>query len=431
MNSLALLMAVFFGLIFLRVEIAFSLAIASIAVILREGLPLGSVLNQMYSGIDSFPLLAVPFFMLLGRVLNQGGITERLLAVADAAVGHVRGGLGHVNVLVSMIFASLSGSAAADTASVGSILIPAMKKAGYQPAFTVAITAASSTLGVIIPPSIILVIYGAFANVSIGALLWGGVVPGIVIGLGMMAYNYVLARIHDYPANPRKSARELASSVWHGGLTLMIPVIVLGGITGGVFTATEASIMAVAWAMVLAFVIYRECSWREMPKMLGEAAIDFAVPLFTVAAASVFGWLISYLGAADMVIKTILDITTDPLGIMLLLILFLLIIGTFLNPISALLIFLPIIQGLGGHAHVNPVHLGLVTTMTLSIGLVTPPYGVCLLVAAQIGNVSLMRATVAVLPICLITVLIIISTLFVPDLVLGLPKLVIPQAFAQ
>jgi TRAP-type C4-dicarboxylate transport system permease large subunit len=155
------------------------------------------------------------------------------------------------------------------------------------------------------------------------------------------------------------------------------------------------------------------------------------VPLFTVAAASVFGWLISYLGAADMVIKTILDITTDPLGIMLLLILFLLIIGTFLNPISALLIFLPIIQGLGGHAHVNPVHLGLVTTMTLSIGLVTPPYGVCLLVAAQIGNVSLMRATAAVLPICLITVLIIISTLFVPDLVLGLPKLVIPQAFAQ
>jgi tripartite ATP-independent transporter DctM subunit len=375
--------------------------------------------------------LAVPFFMLLGRILNQGGITERLLAIANAAVGHVRGGLGHVNVLVSMIFASLSGSAAADTASVGAILIPAMKKAGYQPAFTVAITAASSTLGVIIPPSIILVIYGAFANVSVGALLWGGVVPGILIGFGMMAYNAVMARIHDYPANERQSFRQLAGNAWRGSLTLLIPVIVLGGITGGVFTATEASIIAVAWALFLAFVIYREVPLRDLPMMLGQGAVDFAVPLFTVAAASAFGWLISYLGAADMVIKAILDVTETSLGIMLLLILFLLIIGTFLNPISALLIFLPIIQGLGTHAKIDPVHLGVLTTMTLSIGLVTPPYGVCLLVAAQIGNVSLMQATVAVLPICLITVLIIISTLFAPDIILGLPKLVIPNAFGK
>lgn len=429
MNSLVLLMLSFFVLIFLRVEIAFALAISSLIVILYEDLPLISALNQMYSGIDSFPLLAVPFFILLGRLVNQGGITSRLLAVSNAAVGHVRGGLGQVNVLSSMIFASLSGSGAADTASMGAILIPAMKKAGYPAPFAVALTAASSTLGVIIPPSIILVVYGSFANVSVGALLWGGLVPGVLIGLVMMSYTYVLARVHGYPAEMRSTWRELAAAVKRGSLTLVVPVIILGGITGGVFTPTEASIIAVAWAMLLAFIVYREMPVRDLPRVMAEATIDFAVPLFTVATAAIFGWLISYLGAADLIVGAILDITRDPLGIMLLLILALVIIGTFLNPLSAVLIFLPVIQALGTQAGVDPVHLGVLTTMTLSTGLVTPPYGVCLLIAAQIGETPLLRAAVAVLPICCLTIGIVVLTLFVPDIVTGLPKLMIPEAF--
>ncbi|WP_108660265.1 TRAP transporter large permease [Acuticoccus kandeliae] len=429
MDPIALLMLTFFVLIALRVEIAFALALSSLLIIVVEDLPLISSLNQMYSGIDSFPLLAVPFFMFLGRILNDSGITDRLLAVADASVGHIRGGLGHVNVFVSMIFASLSGSAAADTASVGAIIIPAMKKAGYDPAFSVALTAASSTLGVIIPPSIILVIYGAFGNVSIGALFWGGFVPGILIGLAMMVYTYILALKHGYPANERASARTFAKAAWRGSLPLLIPVLILGGVTGGVFTPTEAAIIAVAWAMLLAFVVYRSVSIRALPRMLGEAVIDFAIPLFTVASASIFGWLISFLGAADLVVNAITSLTDSSFGLMALLVFFLLIIGTFLNPISAILIFLPIIQQLGAEAGVDPVQLGVITIMSLAIGLVTPPYGVCLLIAAQIGGISVQRALIAILPICAITVGIILLCILVPDIILGLPKLMMPQVF--
>lgn len=426
MNPLVTLLLTFFVLIALRINIGFSLIIASVVVMLIEDLPLTSVVNQMYSGIDSFTLLAVPFFMLLGRILNSGSITTRLLKVADAAVGHIPGGLGHVNVFVSMVFASLSGSAAADTASVGSILIPAMKKAGYDPAFAVALTAASSTLGVIIPPSIILIVYGAFGNVSIGGLFLGGVVPGVLIGIFMMLYTYVLALKHGWPANPFPGLRAVVWSIRRGAAPLLIPVIVLGGIVGGLFTPTEGSIVAVLWALFLSLVLYRDIPFRDVPRLLADSVIDFSVPLFTVAGAGIFGWLIAYLGAADIVVGFITGVTTDPYGLMLLLIGFLLLIGTVLNPISAVLIFLPIIQALGDQAGIDPVHLGVLTTIVLSVGLITPPYGICLLIASQIGEVRIGRAMLAVLPICGLTVLVACLSLWIPSIVLALPALVGP-----
>ncbi len=429
MNSLVLLLGSFFVLIALRVNISFSLMLASVTVLLYEDLPLTSVINQMYANIDSFPLLAVPFFMLLGRILNSGSITARLLKVADVTVGHVRGGLGHVNVLVSMVFASLSGSAAADTASVGSILIPAMKKAGYDPAFAVALTAASSTLGVIIPPSIILIIYGAFGDVSIGALFLGGIVPGVLIGLFMMAYTYVLAIRHGYPANDRATLKEVGVTLLRAAPPLLIPFIVMGGVVAGYFTPTEAAISAVVWALFLVLVVYRDIPLRDLPEILARSAVDFSVPLFTVAAAGIFGWLISFLGAADIVVNFILSVSQAPFAIMLMLIVFLLLIGTVLNPISAVLIFLPIIQALGDTAGMNPVHLGVLTTITLSVGLVTPPYGICLLIASQIGEVRITRAIVAILPIIALVVSVVILSLWLPDLVIGLPKIFMPRVF--
>ncbi len=429
MDPLVLLMGSFFVLIALRVEIAFSLALASLITIIYIDLPLASVVNQMYAGINSFPLMAVPFFMFLGRLLNDGGITERLLDVADATVGHIRGGLGHINVFVSMIFASLSGSASADTASVGSILIPAMKQAGYDPAYTVAITAASSTLGVIIPPSIIMIIYGAFGEVSIGALFFAGVVPGVMIGLGMMIYTYILAIRHGYPANPRKPLRDMARALWRGAPPLLIPVLVLGGVTGGLFTPTEASIIAVVYAMFLAFVVYRIVGPARLPAMLSETVISFSAPMFLVASAGIFGWLISYLGAADRVANFITGVTTDPFGIMMMLIGFLLLVGTFLNPISAVLIFLPIIQALGELGGTHPVQLGVIVVMSLAVGLITPPYGICLLIAAQIGEVSTGRAFAAVIPLVLIVLAIILLALLFPDLVLYLPRTMLPNIF--
>jgi len=429
MNPLVLLLVSFFVLIGLRVNIGFALIVSSIIVMVQEGMPLTSAVNQIYSGIDSFTLLAVPFFMLLGRILNAGSITDRLLKVADATVGHIRGGLGHVNVASSMVFASLSGSAAADTASVGSILIPAMKRAGYSPAFSVALTAASSTLGVIIPPSIILIIYGAFGNVSIGALFLGGVVPGVLIGLSMMLYTYIVAVREGYPANPFPGVRTLGTLLRRGAAPLMIPVIVLGGIMGGVFTPTEGAVVAVLWAFLLTLFLYRDVPLRDVPKILAASVLDFAVPMFTVAGAGIFGWLIAYLGAAQIVVDFITSMTTNPYLIMLMLIGFLLLIGTVLNPISAVLIFLPIIQTLGTTAGVNPVHLGVLTVIVLSVGLVTPPYGICLLIAAQIGEVSIGRAMLAVIPICALTVLIACVSLWVPDIVIGLPKIFLPKYF--
>lgn len=431
MNPLVLLLASFFLLILLRVNIGFALLLSSVAVLYYEDLPFASAVNQMYANIDSFPLMAVPFFMFLGRLLNSGGITERLLAVADVTVGHIRGGLGHVNVFISMVFASLSGSAAADTASVGAILIPAMKKAGYDPAFAVALTAASSTLGVIIPPSIILIVYGAFGNVSIGALFLGGVVPGILIGLFMMAYTYLLALRHGYPANPRADLRAVGTALVRGAPPLLIPVVVLGGVVAGLFTPTEAAISAVVWALFLTFVAYRQAPVRDLPRMLAQSAVDFSVPLFTVAGAGIFGWLISYLGAADLVVEFILSVTHHPQGIMVLLVGFLLLIGTVLNPISAVLIFLPIIQALGDTAGMDPVHLGVLTTVTLSVGLISPPYGICLLIASQIGQVPVTKAILAILPIVGLVVLVALMSLWLPDIMLALPHTLMPAAFGR
>jgi tripartite ATP-independent transporter DctM subunit len=429
MNPLVLLLGGFFVLIAFRVNIGFSLILSSVVVIIWEDLPITSAINQMYSNTESFTLLAVPFFMFLGRILNAGSITDRLLTVADATVGHVRGGLGHVNVFVSMIFASLSGSAAADTASVGSILIPAMKKAGYSPAFAVALTAASSTLGVIIPPSIILIVYGAFGNVSIGALFLGGIVPGITIGLFMMGYTYVMAIREGYPANPFPGIRALFKAIWRGAAAMMIPVFVLGGVVAGIFTPTEAAISAVIWALILTFIVYRDVPLRELPSLLTQATMDFAVPLFTVAGAGIFGWLIAYLGAAEIVVTFITAQTSNPIGIMMLLIGFLLLIGTVLNPISAVLIFLPIIQALGDTAGMNPVHMGVLSTIVLSVGLITPPYGICLLIAAQIGDVPLGKAMLAVVPIVGLTILVAVLSVFFPDIVLALPKWSFPNLF--
>ncbi len=430
MSPLVVLLLVFFVLIGLRVNIGFALVLSSAAVLWMEDLPLISVTNQMFAGIDSFTLLAVPFFMLLGRILNAGSITTRLLEVADATVGHVRGGLGHVNVFVSMIFASLSGSAAADTASVGSILIPAMKKAGYPPPFAAALTAASSTLGVIIPPSIILIIYGAFGNVSIGALFVGGIVPGVLIALSMMFYTYALAMYHGYPANAFPGVRVAAKVLRRGAAPLLIPVIVLGGIVGGIFTPTEGAIAAVLWALFLSILVYRDIPLRQVPGILKNAVIDFAIPMFTVAGAGIFGWLIAYLGASQIVVDFILGVTQTPILIMLLLIGFLLLVGMVLNPISATLIFLPIIQALGNISDVEPVHLGVLSTIVLSVGLVTPPYGICLLIASQIAGASLGRCMLAVAPICLLTISVAIISLWFPGIVLGLPKLLVPEFFS-
>ena len=429
MNPLVLLMGSFFLMIFIRIPIAFAMAISSILVVLQLELPLMSVINQMFAGINSFPLLAVPFFMLLGQMMNGGGVTDKLVNVSNVWVGHIRGGLGHVNVLVSMLFAGLSGSGAADTAGIGSMMIPTMIKAGFDKPFSVAITAASSTLGVIIPPSIMMVVYGALAQISIGALFWAGVVPGILIGASQMLYCYRLARKYNYPRCEKATIKEKAVVTFKAIPPLFLPLIILGGITAGIYTATEAAAIAVAYGFVLVLFVYKDMNWRELPKVFQNAAVSYALPMFCVSAAGIMGWLISYLDAPAVVSGWILGMTTSYYGVFAMIILAMLIMGTFLSPIATIIIFMPIIQGLGEAAHLDPIHLGLIVNLTLALGMVTPPYGICLLIASQLGDIPAPRAFLAVLPMFLLALFIIILGVVWPDLFLFLPKMIMPGSF--
>lgn len=427
MNPLILLLVVFFILVCIRVPIAFSLGISAVTTIVYLGLPFTSVINQIYNGIDNFTLLAVPFFLLLGGLMNDGGITERLLQFSRVVVGHIKGGLAHINIFVSMMMAGLSGSAAADTAAIGPVLIPAMKKEKYDAGFSVAITACSSTLGVIIPPSIMMVVYGAMAQVSIGKLFLAGIVPGILIAGGQMGYSYYLAKKHEYPSYPRATMKEATVSFGKAIPTLFLPVIIIGGITTGIFTATEAAVIAVFYAFLLMF-LYKTLKVRDLPKLLKHTMVQYSLPMFAVACAGIMGWLIGYLHAPELVASLITSITTSSTGIFLFIVLFLLIIGTFLSPLEAIIIFLPILTKLGEIAALDPVHLGIITCLVLACGMVTPPYGICLLIATQIGEISTVRAFISVLPILLVTIGIILVGVFFPDLFLFLPNLLMPDA---
>ena len=429
MNPLALLLGSFFLFIAIRVPVAFALAMSSLAVILQLELPFMSMINQMFTGINSFPLLAVPFFLILGRLMNDGGITDRLLRVSNAWVGHIKGGLGHVNVLVSMLFAGLSGSSAADTAGVGGMLIPAMIKSGFDRDFTVAITASSSVLGVIIPPSIMMVLYGAMGQVSVGALFLSGVVPGVLIGFTQMLYTYYISKKRNYPSLPRVNYKERVVTTFKAIPPLTVPLIILGGITAGIFTATEAAAVALLLGIVLVYGVYRDAPWRELPAIFSEGVVMYSLALFAVACACVMGWLIAYLDAPAMIANFMLGITTSYLGIYTLLVIFLLIIGTFLSPVASIIIFLPIIQGMGNAAGIQPIHLGVIVCLTLALGQVTPPYGICLLIACQLGEISMPRAFFATLPILLLAIVVIFLGIIFPNLFLFLPKLLMPAAF--
>ncbi|TGG95032.1 TRAP transporter large permease [Natronospirillum operosum] len=429
MTSVFLLLGSFLALISLRVPIAFAIGVASLITVINLGLPPTSVVNQMLSNINSFALLAVPFFLLLGRLMNDSGITDRLMDFAQSVVGHIRGGLGHINVLVSMMFASMSGSAAADTASVGAIMIPAMTKAGYPAPFAVALTATSSTLGVIVPPSILFIIYGAFGNISISALFLAGILPGILVGLVQMGYTYHVASRYRV-TNPKKvNFRGRVRAGKTAAPVLLIPIIILGGITSGFFTATEAASVAALTGLILAVVVYRTIKLNQLFGIFSSTVVAYSLPMFAVAAAGIMGWLIAYLGVAREVADLIISISDHSIAIMFMVMLFCVVIGTVLSPMTAVIIFLPIIQELTAVAGISDIHMALVVCLSLAVGLTTPPYGICLLIAAQIGNVSMPRAFLAVLPIIGLTLLVIASVVLLPDVFLFLPQSFFPQSF--
>ena len=427
MSPIAILFLSFFGLVVLRVPIAHSLVLSSAFVIWLVGLSFDLIAQQMFHGLNSFTLLAVPFFLLAGQLLNAGLITDRLIRLAYALVGWVRGGLAHINVVVSMIFAGMSGSSTADTAGVGAVLIPAMVKRGFDRRFTVAVTAASSTMGVIIPPSILMVIYGAAGGVSIGALFLAGAIPGMLIGHAQMAYCYYYAVQHDVPAEQRASLTELWAALKAGFLPLLVPVIIIGGVLTGEFTATEAGMIACVYTVVLIFGVFRSAKWSTMPKVLTDAVVIYSQPLLAVAGAMVFGWLLAYFDAPAQVAELSGPIAQNPTLALLFICAVFIVLGTFMDGIPAIIIFMPIIEELVRSSGASDVHTGLVVVMTLALGLVTPPYGLCLLLACIIGKVKVAEVMPQMLVFYALFLAIVLLVIFVPEIALFLPRLVMPQ----
>jgi len=426
MNPIILLLGSFFLLCILKVPIAFSLAASSLLTMLYVDLPLGVFVNQIYQGLNLFALLAVPFFLMVGYLMNSGKITNRLINLSQNIVGHIRGGLAFVNVIVSMLFAGVSGSSAADTAGVGSILIPAMYEEGYDKEFSVAITAASSTMGVIIPPSIYMVVYGAVGGVSIGALFLAGIVPGVLIGLSQMSYSYYLARKRDYPRNPTPTFEKFIDSFKKAFLPLLMPLIIVGGVIGGIFTATEAGAVAVVYGLILILIIYRSIKIKDLPKLIREAALFFPIPLFAITAAGLFGWLVTYLNGPKYLTSLFNYLNLGPEMTLLVLAFILILVGTFMSPVAAILIFVPLVKGIGQMMNYHPLHLGIVVIVSLSLGLITPPYGLCILIATGIGEVTIMQALKEILPLILLFILIIVLICFFPQLILFIPRIIAP-----
>lgn len=424
-----LLLALFLGLCLVRVPIAFAMLISSTLIIWMQGdVPLAIVPQRMWVGLNNFSLLAVPFFLFVGQMMNATGISVRLIDLARALVGQMRGGLAHVNVTVSMIFAGISGVSSADTLGVGSVLIPAMQREGYPDGFSVGVTAASSTLGNIIPPSLMMIIYAATGGVSVGAMFLTGIIPGILIGVGQMMWSWRVSSRLGIGATTRFSGRQLLSASRSAWLALLIPVVVIGGIIGGVFTATEASLVAALYVILLA-TVYRTFEWRRLFSVGQDSIGLFSLSLLCVAAASLWGWLLAFYGIPQAVVDALgaMGLLGSRYHVFVVVGLIFLVIGTFMDAVPAIIILQPIVGPMGASVGIDPYHMGIVVVLTLSIGLITPPYGLCLLIASDLAGLSIAAAVRAMVPFYVISLIVVVIAVLFPDLMLWIPRAALPS----
>lgn len=421
------LFGLFIVLVFLRVPVAFALGLACIPVIfLTDHVSLFALIDRTYNSYNSFLLLSVPFFLLAANLMNLTGITNRLIDLSTASVGHFPGGLGQINVFVSMLFAGISGSSTADAAGIGKVLIPAMLKQGYDRSFTIAITACSSVMGVIIPPSILMLIWGGTMSISVGSLFLAGIVPGVLLGLSMMATVYVYAVRNSYPKYEKSSFRQFLKAFAGAAPGLVTPVIILAGIAFGVFTPTEASAIAVIYT-ILVGVLNKSLDLSRFLHVLSETARLVGVSLFCVGTASVFSWLLAYYQVPQSLVVAIQSWGLGPNGIILVISAVFLVVGLFIDAIPAIIIVGSIMYPLAQAAGIHPIHFSLVGVVSLAFGLVTPPYGMCLLIASRIGELSVHKVLKDVVIILLPMLVILIALCLFPDIVLFLPRLIAPQ----
>ncbi len=416
----------FLALMIVGVPIVFALILAPAISLMVEGKEvfLPFLIQRLYNGIDSFPLMAIPFFILAGEVMNAGKITENLVNFSKALIGHFRGGLAQVNILSSILFAGMSGSAVADTSALGAMLIPAMEKNGYSRKFSAAVTAASSVIGPIIPPSGIMIIYAYIMNVSVGGLFAAGMIPGLMVGSGLMGITWYLSKKRNYPvANRRATLKERAVATKDAFWPLLTPIILIGGILTGVFTPTEAAAVAAGYAFVVSLFITRSLKYGDLPKVLREAAISSGVILFLVGAAVSFSSIVTLSGAAGYLTDIVLKISDNPLVVLFLINIMLFIVGMFLDAGPAILILGPVLAPVTAEMGVDPLHFAVIMCVNVTVGLATPPMGLVLFVAASLSKESIEDITREILPFLAVEVIVIFLITFFPPLCLFIPHL--------
>ena len=422
--SILYLFLILLVLLIAGAPVAVALGVASLVFILFDGMPSLVVLHNMVAGINSFPLIAVPFFIMAGHLMNTSGITTKIFAFARAAVGWMYGGLGHVNVGASVIFAGMSGAAVADAGGLGNIEIRAMKDAGYDTDFSVGITAASSTIGPIIPPSLPLVVYGVIADTSIGQLFAAGLIPGLLMAMSLMVMVAVYSRIRKYPRDDCFSMSIFISSFGHAILPLMTPIIIVGGILTGLFTPTEAAIAAVAYSLFLGLFVYRTLSWKQILKVSQDTVETTASIMMIVAASSIFAWILTANQVAQAFATELLSFTQDKTAILLIIMLIVLVVGCFMETIAAITILTPVLLPVAMQFGIDPVHFGIILILNLMIGLLTPPVGMVLYVLSKVSGVPFERCVVATAPFLVPLIIVLVLLTFIPALSMWLPTLI-------
>ncbi len=414
------------ALIGLGIPISFAIALSTVFTIVLsiDSLPLTLVVQRIFTGMDSFPIMCIPFFMLAGELMSAGDISQKLVNLANVVVGRIRGGLAHINVLACMLFGGVSGSACADATSIGSILIPTMIKAGYERDFSVAVTASAGTLGIIIPPSNPMIVYATVAgSVSISALFLAGIIPGILIGISFMFVAYMISVKRGYKRSEPVQWRQVPRIVAEGCVPLFTFVIILGGILGGIFTPTESAVVAAFYSFVIAVFVFKTVKLSQMPTILFNSALSTSVVLLLIGVSSIFGWLLAYAHIPEEIAAFIFSLSTNKYVVYTLIYIALLIIGTFMEGTPAIIIFTPIFLPIAVKLGMDPVQFGVLIVASFAIGNYTPPVGAVLFVTCALGKISMERAVKALVPFLCMAIIVTMLIIFVPALTMYIPNL--------
>ncbi|SMC74288.1 TRAP transporter large permease [Primorskyibacter flagellatus] len=424
--DVTVLFLVFVGGLVAGVPVAITLGVSSLAYLLLAGIPPVVMPQKMYAGMDVFVLLSIPGFILAGNLMNQGGITERIIRFANSLVGWIRGGLGLTNIAASMLFGGITGTAVADAASIGGVMIPGMKKAGYPADFAAAVTAASSTVGPIIPPSVPMIIVGALSGISVGKMFLAGAVPGILMGLAMMVTCFVISARRDFPRQPWQGAGEVVRSFGGAFWALAMTFLIIYGLLSGLATPTETAVVASVYAFMVGAFIYRELKVSKLPGIVVDSAVSAAGILALVGFANVFGWILVSEHIPQAIAEGVLSLTGNKFMVILIINLLLLFVGMFMETIAALIILFVPLLSLAQAVGIDPLHFATFAVLNLMIGLTTPPVGVCLFVCAGIARLPLAPVVVAILPFLATNILVLLAVSYIPALATWLPSVLIP-----